>query len=198
MVKYSHTVKGGAKMEHSCCFTGYRPEKFPFELRLGTPEFNTLENKIYDAVFAQPSNGITTFYCGMAMGFDLLAGKAVVDLKRTAPDRNIRLVAVVPYRGQPAGFTPNWQKLYDIVLNEADETVILSEEYHISCFAKRNRYMVDRSRTVLCYFDGQSGGTANTVKYAASKGRRIINLAEYDLTDSCPGYPVYQLELDQK
>lgn len=187
---------GGAKMEESCCFTGYRPKKFPFELRLGTKLFNELENKIYDAVFALANDGVKTFYCGMAMGFDLLAGKAVIDLKRTAAQKGTRLVAAVPFAGQSDRFSPMWRKLYDIVLSEADEVSVLSDEYYKGCFAKRNKYMVDNSTAVLCYFDGQSGGTANTLRYASSKGLRIINLAEYELTDIYDGYAGYQLEFE--
>ena len=192
MVTYRGRV--GAKMDRSCCFTGYRPEKFPFELKLGTAEFNLLENKIYDAVFAEYNDGVRTFYCGMAMGFDLLCGKAVVDLKRLLPDSKIKLVAAIPFKKQNEKFTATWKKLYEIVLSECDEAVALSDNYSRECFAVRNRYMVDRSGRVIAYFDGQAGGTANTLKYAASKGRRIKNLAEFDLSDIYDGYGGYQLE----
>ena len=54
--------------------------------------------------------------------------------------------------------------------------------------------MVDNSKTVVTYFDGQRGGTANTLRYAASKKKRIINIAEYDLEDIYNEYPVYEIE----
>lgn len=182
-------------MDSSYCFTGYRPEKFPFELKLGTADFISLENKIYDAVFTAVREGAQTFYCGMAMGFDLLCGKAVADIKKAAPNKRIRLIAVIPFRKQHDNFSPTWKKLYEIVLAEADEVVIISEEYHRGCFAERNEYMVNKSGNVITYFDGQSGGTKNTLRYAASKGRKITNIAEYDLSDIYVGYSGYQLEI---
>ena len=182
-------------MKKTCCFTGYRPEKFPFELKMGTMAFNELDNKIYDAVFAENKDGATVFYCGMACGFDLLCGKAVVDLKRLDAKGEIKLIAAMPHREQSAHFSPFWKKLYDLVLSECDEKVYISDEYTRECFMLRNRYMVDRSSRVITYFDGQSGGTANTLKYAAKKGRKIINIAEYNLEDLVSGYTGYQLEL---
>ena len=180
-------------MDKSCCFTGYRPEKFSFELKLGSPEMSALEKKIYDIVFALIEDGYNCFYCGMASGFDLLCGKAVANISHTYPEKGIRLVAAIPFAGQSNSFSPMWKKLYDMVLSAADESVLISESYHISCFERRNRYMVDNSSRVICYFDGQSGGTANTVKYALSKGRLITNLADYKIPES--ENTAYQLEL---
>ncbi len=183
-------------MEESCCFSGYRPEKFPFELKIGSADFNSLENKIYDAVFAAVRDGTDTFYCGMAMGFDLLCGKAVIDMKRMSAKNGIKLIAAIPFKNQSERYTPTWKKLYEIVLAEADKTVIISEEYHRGCFAERNKYMVDKSNRVITYYDGQSGGTANTLRYAASKGKNIINLSEYSISDVYNNYTGYQLELE--
>ena len=175
-------------MEKSCCFTGYRPEKFSFELKFGSPEMNELENKIYDTVFALIEDGYNCFYCGMASGFDLLCGKAVADIRHTHPEKGVRLVAAIPFAGQSRGFASMWKKLYNMVLSAADESVLFSEEYSFACFEKRNKFMVDNTSTVVCYFDGKQGGTANTVNYAKKRGKRIINLADTEIADS------YQLE----
>lgn len=40
--------------------------------------------------------GITRFYCGMALGLDMMAAEVVLSLKDKFP--NIRLIAVVPFR----------------------------------------------------------------------------------------------------
>lgn len=177
----------------SCCFTGYRPEKFPFELKFGTPDFNRLENKIYDAVFAENKDGAKVFYCGMACGFDLLCGKAVVDLKRLNPDGDVKLIAAIPFKGQSERYSDLWKKLYDLVLSECDETVYIKQNYTQDCFSLRNRYMVDNSARVITYFDGQSGGTANTLRYAANKDRKIINVADYDLEELFGEFRSYQI-----
>jgi len=53
--------------------------------------------------------------------------------------------------------------------------------------------MVDRSRYVICYYDGKSGGTANTVRYARARGRDIINVADYKIEGT--EFSSFQFEL---
>ena len=38
--------------------------------------------------------------------------------------------------------------------------------------------MVDNSSRLICYYNGCSGGTAFTVRYAGKKGLEIVNLFE--------------------
>ena len=44
---------------------------------------------------------------------------------------------------------------------------------------RRNRYMVDRSSLLLACFDGQSGGTMNTILYAQRRGVKVIIIELY-------------------
>ena len=141
--------------EKSCCFTGYRPAKFPFSLEKGVGGLEKVENSLIEAVFDLYNKGCKTFYSGMAMGFDILAAEAVLLLKENHSD--VRLICAVPFE-------------------RADETVMLANKYYRGCYFKRNAFLVDNTDYVLTWYDGQSGGTAATVKYAQKKGRYIINL----------------------
>jgi len=38
------------------------------------------------------------------------------------------------------------------------------------------KYMVDNSNKLICFYDGSSGGTGNTVEYAESKSIPVINI----------------------
>ena len=60
---------------------------------------------------------------------------------------------------------------------EADEIIYVQEFYDSKCMMKRNRMMVDMSSLCVAYFDGKSGGTFNTVKYADESGVSVINLS---------------------
>lgn len=167
----------------SCCFTGYRPEKFPFPLRPGHPLYNAFENKLTDAIFTLASDGFVRFYSGAAQGFDLLAAELVL-LGRSSHRLPIQLYCAVPFRGQADGWAPAWKKRYDAVLAQADHVEFLSDAYFQGCYQRRNRFMVDNSQTVLTYFDGKPGGTANTLSYARRTGTPVINLADFDM-DAC-------------
>ena len=162
----------------SCCFTGYRPQKFPFRFDSADKAFRVMENKLIDAVFSLPAEGCYTFYSGMAMGFDIVAAEAVLLLREGCKTASIKLICALPYIEQAAAFTGDWKKRYEDILSKADEVVLISDQYYKSCYQKRNMFMVDNSDFVITWFDGKPGGTKNTLAYAARKGARIINLQD--------------------
>ena len=111
----------------------------------------------------------------MAVGFDMLAAEAVLELKEQLHD--ISLSAVVPYRNQSERFAPSARKKYNAILEKADDVTVLSEDYYTRCFHERNDYMVQHSSLLIAYFDGTSkGGTLYTCNKATSKGMPVNNL----------------------
>ena len=62
------------------------------------------------------------------------------------------------------------------ILTATDESVITSEHYNRGCFFTRNRYMVDKADVVVCAFNGKSGGTAYTVRYALKQNKIVIQI----------------------
>ena len=44
------------------------------------------------------------------------------------------------------------------------------------CYHERNRYMVDNSSKLICYYDGSGGGTGYTVEYVKKRSIQIVNL----------------------
>ena len=115
------------------------------------------------------------YYCGMAMGFDLLSAEAVLSLK--AEYKELRLIAVVPYRNQDERFSFADKKRYQSILSRADETIILREDYCQGCLLRRNDYMLAHSNQVIAYFDGENkGGTFYTCRNTKAEGLPVINL----------------------
>lgn len=161
----------------SCCFTGYRPNKFPFPLVKENSEFIKFENGLYGQILKLANDGCRTFYCGMAMGFDLMAAEAVLLVKNVF-NEPLRLICVLPFKGQSDTFSPQWKEKFDRVLQNADEQICLSDKYYIGCYQMRNIYMVDNSDYVVTWFDGRRGGTENTIRYALKKGRYVFNIHE--------------------
>ena len=41
---------------------------------------------------------------------------------------------------------------------------------------KRNRYMVDHADLIIACYDGKSGGTLNTLRYAIGRDIQIVHL----------------------
>lgn len=165
-------------IENSCCFTGYRPEKFDFPLEESNPQYRQFFTRLVTGIADMINNGCTDFYCGMAQGFDIMAGEHVALIKKL--NKRIRLIGVVPYEGQEKGWSHEWQSRYRALLAECDEVVTLNTQYTKWVFQQRNEYMVDRSRYCLTYFDGKRGGTDNTVKYAVKHSRVVLNIYDTD------------------
>lgn len=153
---------------NACCFTGHRT------LPLG--KVNEIKRKLLIEVIWLASHGIDTFYVGGAMGFDLLAGRAVLEARNQG--RRVKLIVVVPFVGQEKNFSPYDKIEYNKQLSEADEVIKLSNYYSKGCFLTRDRYLVDHSSICVCYKTSETGGTAYTVSYAMSKKLRVINLAD--------------------
>lgn len=145
----------------SCCFTGHRASKLPWgydESDIRCIEFKEKLDAVIGAVY---ESGVTHFICGMANGCDMYCAEAVLKLKKSNPD--ITLEAAVPYDGQEAKWSADLKRRYrDIIIN-CDAVNIISDKYTQFCMMQRNRYMVDRSSILIACYNGQSGGTWNTV-----------------------------------
>lgn len=159
----------------SCCFSGYRPQKFPFPIG-GNLRYNNFENDLFDSILTLINEGCHTFYTGMAMGFDIIAAECVLTAAAAKTDRPVRLICAIPYRAQSKRYPPDWKKRYNDIYERADETILISERYYKGCYFDRNRFMVDNSDMVLTWYDGAPGGTKNTIDYALSISRKVINL----------------------
>lgn len=142
---------------HRCCFTGHRPEK----LNRSEAEIKKdLEGAILQAI----DDGFVTFITGMARGVDIWAGEIILQLRKHNP--NLHLIAASPYEGFESRWSADWQRRYKDILNRADLVRFVCNGYSQSCFQIRNEWMVDRSARVIAVYNGEAGGTRNTIEYA--------------------------------
>ena len=151
--------------KHRCCFSGHRPEKLsqsPSEVQ------QWLSEQISGAV----EEGFVTFITGMAMGVDIWAGEIVLRLRESDP--RIHLIAAVPWPGFAARWKEEWKKQYYDLLHKADLVRYISRNYDPSVFSRRNIWLVDHSAKVIAYYNGEEGGTKETLDYAKSQGIEII------------------------
>ena len=148
-------------MRGGCCaLTGHRKLPDYFDRKL-----------LFDELEALVKSGYTTFFCGMAMGFDLLALQFLVELKERYP---LYLEACVPFKGQENSFSGADRLLYRELITKCDFVTVLFDEYKNGCFLVRDRYMVDCADTLFAYCTKTSGGSAYTVRYAKQTGREVI------------------------
>lgn len=161
-------------------FTGYRPCKFTVSFPRGGAHTSVVD-MLRPVIRELYEGGMRYFLSGMADGFDLWAASEVLALRDSGDCPDVKVVAVVPYRGQARGYGVDAKLLYDYVMREACRVEVLAERYYPECFHHRNAFMVNNASCVVCYYDGQSGGTRHTVRLAHRNGLRIINLCETQL-----------------
>ena len=153
------------KRKHRCCFTGHRPEKLN---RSEAEIISWLESEIRKAV----DDGFVTFISGMARGVDIWAAEIVLRLRDEGLP--IHLICASPFEGFERSWEESWKQRYADVLRKADLVKYICKNYSRACFQIRNKWMVDRSARVIAVFDGHTGGTKNTINYAAQQGVRIV------------------------
>lgn len=142
---------------HRCCFTGHRPEK------LHRSE-NEIKKDLEAAILQAINDGFVTFITGMARGVDIWAGEIVLQLRKQNP--NLHLIAASPYEGFESRWSADWQRRYKDILDQADLVRFVCKGYSKACFQIRNEWMVNRSARVIAVYNGEAGGTRNTIEYA--------------------------------
>ncbi len=157
------------KKEQACAFTGHRYHQLPFE-KNSLEEENFLY-RLEKNLDKQISQGIQFFLTGMATGADTLLGELVREKRK---EKNLFLIAVLPYEGQSRSWSGEDQKRYEALLRASDCRFILSKQWQQGAYHMRNRFMVDNACHLLAGYDGrEGGGTGYTVAYGRKKGRTI-------------------------
>ncbi len=154
----------------TCCFTGHRPEHLP-------GDYEELYIQLDAAVRQAVSDGYDTFLTGMAKGFDMIAGDAVLRLKNQG--FSIRLICAVPYKGFAERIRDEWRDISRTLLSQADTVEYICPQSHPGCYQRRNEWMVDHSSHVIAYSAELEGGTRNTIRYAEKKSVPVTNLFDF-------------------
>lgn len=149
------------KRQYRCCFTGHRPEK------LSWPEKEViawLEAEILKAI----NDGFVTFVSGMARGVDIWAAEIVLRLRDEG--QPIHLICASLFEGFERSWSEDWKSRYNEVMRRADLVKFVCKGYSRACFQIRNEWMVDHSSRVIAVYNGEPGGTLNTIRYARQSG----------------------------
>lgn len=135
-----------------------------------------IENRLEKAIRQCITNGAENFMAGGALGFDTLAARTVLRLKKEYPKIRLVLALPCPPSEQTLRWTNQQKGEYQEILEQADEVITLSPKYVNGCMLERNRYMVNNSVKLIHYLRSDRGGTKYTVKYAKTRGIELIEL----------------------
>ena len=145
----------------TCCFTGHR--------NLNHIQTDVATFQLFKVINDLVEDGYTHFISGFAKGADLLFADVITQFKKI--NSNISLEAAIPYKDNLNCKVQGFNEL----LGKCDSITVVQEKYHISCFQKRSKYMVDSADVVVAVWDGKENGSIyNTISYAKSRSKRII------------------------
>lgn len=157
--------------------TGHRPTKLA-GYNLNQPYYyqlqETLENYIRQALkYAE----VVECHSGMALGADTVWAQAIIQCKDMYPNR-VTFVADIPDYNQasrwPQVSQTHWQRLMEDV--DQVNTYIEGNEDKSYAYVlnQRNFGMLDACDILIAVYNGdETGGTANAVKYAIQKNKKI-------------------------
>lgn len=158
----------------TCCFTGHRPQAFPWGYNEEDPRCINLKHRLKGEILcAIHDYDIHYFLSGMAQGVDTWAAEMVLELQR---DYSISLECVLPCRDQASHWPYESRRRYRSILQRCNQVTLLQSQYSQDCFQRRNQYMIDRSGLVIAVWNGTPSGTGNTVRYAKANGKLVYTL----------------------
>jgi len=131
-----------------------------------------LEAEIRKAI----SSGFTTYITGMAKGTDLVAGEIVLRLREQ--DDRLKLICALPHPGFGLHWGGGWTERFQRILAAADLTRCICPDFSYASYQIRNEWMVRRSSLVIAVFNGERGGTKNTLDYARRQDVPCIVISE--------------------
>ena len=153
-------------------FTGMRK---PFEKnnKKESIYFSKLKDIIKETLVALiEKESFTHFINGLAVGSDQLCASVVIELKKYY---KITLEAAIPCFNQDMYWSDKNKINYKKILSLCDiKNYITAGNYTKICMHIRNKYMVDNSDLIIAIWNGKSGGTEQTIKYAKTKKKPII------------------------
>lgn len=175
-MKISTIITDNKKLnqELTCCFTGHRPQSLPWKFNENDPRCQNLKMKLKETIIECIQKGYTQFLTGMALGIDQIASEIVLNLKKEYPQ--IKLIAILPCINQSSVWKN--QKMvnrYQLILEQCDDVITLSDEYTTSCLMERNHYMIDHADVVIAIWNEKyTSGTGKTISYAQRQNKKMI------------------------
>ena len=123
--------------------------------------------------------GFTTYITGMAKGTDLVASEVVLRLR--GQDDRLKLICALPHPGFGLHWGGGWTERFQRVLAASDLTRCICSKFSYASYQVRNEWMVQHSSLVIGVFNGESGGTKNTLDYAKRVGVPCVVIRDENL-----------------
>ena len=113
--------------------------------------------------------GVKNFFCGAAPGPELWALEFLLEYREAFPQRELALVAVLPYAKYPRCWPEQWRLRCECALAQADEQIVLQQRQSVHWMHNYGYFMAGMSAHVLAVYRGSSSPAA----YAAERAKKL-------------------------
>ena len=110
------------------------------------------------------------------------AGEQLLILRAQTGYEDIKIIVVIPFIGYDSKWPDQSRHRLKKLIQNANDSIVISHSADVSSYKKRNYYMVDHAEYLIGVFDNQKklrSGTAQTVNYALHQGK-VITLIHPD------------------
>lgn len=147
--------------------TGHRPKYCPCKYKENHPWLTKLKHKLIEQIKKDKPELIIS---GMAIGWDTWLAKAALYM-------GVPLHAYVPFPESGSRWPKKSQKIFNDILDAADEIRYISNEYSPEVFFVRDQAMIDNCDRVWALWnpDMKQGGTYATLQMAERQNREVFN-----------------------
>ena len=115
------------------------------------------------------------FIVGRNGEFDQCVSSTVLRVRKNYRDDNNSLILMLPY---PTAEYINNQNYFEDYYSDIEISYAASKAHPKSAIQIRNREMVDRADLIICYVEEKRGGAWQTIQYATTQEKIVINLAQ--------------------
>lgn len=168
----------------TCCFTGHRPEKFPFGHDESDKRCQGIKTELQKQIIALNRRGVYKFVTGMSRGVDFWGAEIVLRLNKLVGSgvlpfelKPMEIYGAIPFPDQAIRWKNAEQLRYLEIMRELNGSFVVKDRYTSDCYSARNRMMVDVSSYILGVYKGEGSGhsgTGQTLEYARQKNKFII------------------------
>lgn len=157
------------KKEKTCCIITNDFCNFAF-LQKEKEEKKEILKKAVEKIKNLRENGITSFISGMEEGLDLSLTEYILNTKK---ERDT-LECAVAFEDQAKEYSEKERNTYFSLCEKCDTLSFVSKKRIFGCKTKRDKYMIEQSDFILCFWDKIAPYTGELLQYAASLNKKIL------------------------
>lgn len=157
------------KKEKTCCIITNDFCNFDF-LSKEKKEKEKIKAKAVEEITKLRNDGVQNFISALEEGIDIF----ITDYIMKTKGEKESLECAVAFEEQAKNYSEREREKYFCLCESCDTLSFVSRKRDFGCKTKRDRYMIEQSDIVLCFWDKFAPYTGELLQYAVTRDKKII------------------------